>query len=510
MKLGGKPAADASTPARRWTWLLPLVLVAVPSAAGPDLRLIEAAKHQDSQMVRALLSERVDVNTEEPDGATSLHWAAYWDDDETVDLLIRAGANVNAANDLGVTPLFLAGSNGNASVVQKLLIAGANANAAHISGVTPLMRAARVGSVGAVKALLAHGAEVNAKETAHRQTALMWAAAYRHADVVRLLSEQGGDIHARSATRELLVNRVHQESTQSAGSTEWIQAAGYTPLLFAAVQGHLESASVLLSAGANPNDTAADGSSALALAAFAGYSEVAELLLEKGADPNAAGSGYAPLHAAVLRGDLGLVKALLARGANPNAQLAKGTPVRRYGWNFVLTQRLVGATPYLLAAKYLESDIMRVLAAAGADSRSPMKDGTTPLMAAAGLGGDGGAGSFNRREQRQAEDNVRVADDPVRALEAARVAIEMGADVNATNLNGDTALHGAAARGLNEVLRLLVERGANLDVRNRRGQTPLAMTSGRRFGESVSDETDESLVSTAELLRTLGAKEERR
>jgi ankyrin repeat protein len=226
--------------------------------------------------------------------------------------------------------------------------------------------------------------------------------------------------------------------------------------------------------------------------------------LEKGADPNAAEVGYAALHAAVLRGGLDLVKALLAHGANPNAQMTKGTPVRRNSEDFELPATLIGATPYLLASKVLEVDIMRALAAGGADPRLPMKTGTTPLMAAAGLG----ASAQADRRGLSVVDGGKMEDER-RVLEAVTTAFDLGSDVNAVNQAGDTALHGAAALGYNTVVQFLADHGAQLNVKNKRGQTPLASIAGRR-GEGVTAAdraTQTPRQSTMELLRKLGAVE---
>ena len=229
------------------------------------------------------------------------------------------------------------------------------------------MTCARAGDARAVKALLAHGADVNAKEHEHQQTALMWAAAQRHPDVVQLLIEARADIRARSLT---YAQTVVGEQTQRAGREELnytVLRGGATPLLFAARVGDVESARLLLKAGADANDSQPDGVSALVLAAHSGNGPVAALLLEHGADPNAFGSGYTALHAAILRSDLNLVKALLARGANPNVRMTKGTPMRRDTTDWNLPATLIGSTPYLLAARFLEPDIMPVLVAGGAD-----------------------------------------------------------------------------------------------------------------------------------------------
>src|SRR5262245_53888625 len=276
-----------------------VLLSAANLAAQGRLRLVDAVKRQDRQAVRALLKQKADVNAAEGDGATALHWASYKDDIETVELLIRAGATVDAANDLGVTPLSLACANGNAAVVAKLLTAKANPNLATPGGVSPLMIAARVGSVPTVNALLAAGANVNASEASRGQTALMWAAAQRHSDVVRMLIDHGADIRARSRVSLLRVNRGGPNGTDADVShVDDVEKGGSTALLFAARQGDLESAKLLVAAGADVNTTAPDGYSALVLASHSGHGALASFLLEHGADPNSAGAGFTALHTA--------------------------------------------------------------------------------------------------------------------------------------------------------------------------------------------------------------------
>jgi ankyrin repeat protein len=470
------------------------------AAADADLRLINAVRN-DPALVPALLKQQVDVNARQGDGATALHWAVHRDDLATADLLMRAGAQVNAANDVGATPLYLACTNRNAAMVGKLLTARADPNAALLNGETVLMTCARTGAAGAVKELLAHGANVNAKESLHSQTALMWAAAQRHPQVVQALVEAGADVRARS---RMYNQTVTSEVTQRTGREELnytVTRGGSTPLLFAARSGDVESARFLLAGGADVNETLPDGMSALVLAAHSGHGAVGALLLAKGADPNAAAVGYTALHAAVLRGDLDLVKALLAHGANPNALLTKGMPLRRLSQDFELPKTLVGATPYLLAAKFLEVDMMRVLAAAGANPRLPMKDGTTPLMAAAGVGAPGRA---NRRGL-TIFDGGKI-EGQERVLEAVAAAVDLGSDLDAANRAGDTALHGAVAAGHNAVVQLLADKGANLNVRNKRGQTPLKVVMTPPGG--ASNPTREiAHPGTAELLRKLGAVE---
>jgi len=465
--------------------LLTLPLIGLGATA--DLRLVEAAKNQDRDSVRALLQQKADVNTAYGDGTTALHWAAYFDDVAIADMLIHGGADVNKVNDLGVTPLALATST---AMADRLLKARANPNIVSSTGESPLMSAARTGAVEMVKALLEHSADPNAKENVRGQTALMWAAAQKHPDVVRVLLEHGADVHAHTLTAPQLFY-TGEASGAGRNAADWvmrsIDTGGSTPLMFAARQGDLASARLLLAAGANPNETRADGMSPLVLASYSGHGDVAAFLLSKDASPNTADVGYAALHTAVLRGDVELVKTLLMYGANPNARITKGSPVTREGEDWILPTPLVGATPFFLAARFLETDIMRALAKAGADPLLGTADGTTPLMAASGVGWGGGVD----RRGRDTSGNEVVINDSDRAFEAAKLVLDLGASVDAANEAGDTALHGAAAKGYDALVQELADRGAKLDIKNKRGRTPLA---GAK-------------KNSADLLRKLGAKE---
>ena len=492
---------------------LGLLLTAPALAQQPDLRLVNVVRQGDHRAVRTLLREPVDVDARQPDGATALHWAAYLDDVETAELLIAAGAVPDVANQLGVTPLYLACENGNPALVRALLAAGATPHATLPSGETALMTAARTGSPGAVRALLDHGADVQARETIEGQTALMWAAAQRHAGVVEALLDAGADIHARSRVRPVVT--AHSARTRNEGAVVVVDEGGFTPLLFAARSGDLASAEALLDAGADPNDTAPAGTSALVVAVHSGHGALAASLLDAGIDPNAAGAGYTPLHAALLRGNAGLVRALLAHGADPNARLVSGTRYARQGKLFALDLAWTGATPFFLAAKFGQGDIMRWLAESGADPQAGLDGGVTPLMAAAGMLTRGfGRGGTDRlgREMDSAEMEVALTQDPDRrrvmgsGVEAVRVAVELGAEVNAASAAGDTALHMAAFHGFKSVVRYLVSVGARLDATNLRGETPLdralAARAPARLTRSLTDYSD---TSTADLLRALGA-----
>jgi ankyrin repeat protein len=462
-----------------------LLLSVTCLAADKDLRLVEAAKNHDTKAIRALLNQRVDVNTPQPDGATPLLWAAQWDDLETAGLLIQAGARVDADNGYGVTPLSMACTNGSARMVDKLLKAGANPNAALPTGESPLMTAALTGTLEVVKALLAHGSDVNARERIGEQTALMWALSEQHWDVAQTLIEHGADVRARSIT-------------------------GFTPIMFAARQGNVEAVKMLLAQGAEVSDTAADGTTVLHVATVRGHVALAEFLVDHGANPNADGPGYTALHWAagtwesitahdyqvesgewsVLEGlptresKRELIKALLSRGANVNARLTKSPP--RFGLSLSSVRgggSVIGATPFFLAAMVGDVEIMRLLVENGADPGLLTKDNTTPLMVAAGIA---------RIEQ---ETHVLERSH----LDAVTLCLELGADINAANNAGNSALHATAFAGFDTVARLLVESGATLNAKNKKGETPLKLAEGALTGglETIWE-------STADVLRQLG------
>jgi len=256
-----------------------------------------------------------------------------------------------------------------------------------------------------------------------------------------------------------------------------IPQRGFTPLLFAARHGRVENAGLLLDAGADVNEAAPTGESALVIAAFSDQGEVAAFLVERGADPNDTGAGYAALHTAVVRGDLELVKALVAHGADPNIRLTKGSANKRQAYWFALSERWAGATPFWLAAKFAEVDIMRALGETGADARLSTDEGLTPLMVIAGIGYRPGSVGLNRRDQGIGPDAAKLlaAATEQPTLAGTKIALKLGSDVNATNERGDTAAHGAASLGFASVVELLAEYGADLDIKNGSERTPMDM-----------------------------------
>ena len=402
-------------------------------------------------MVRALVGLSADVNVAEVDGTTALHWAAHRNDRATLDVLIGAGAGVDAKTRYGVTPLSLAATSGSPAVIEALLAAGANPNGASPEGETALMTVARTGVADAVRLLLEHGAEVDATEGWRQQTALMWAAAQNNAAAAIALVEGGADLQA-------------------------VSEGGFTPLLFATRENSLDTLDALLAAGANADDTLPNGWSALGLATYNAEYEVAARLLEAGADPNASGQGWTPLHQVVWtrRPNLGrnppfpvplgrldgldMARALVEHGADPNARQTKEP---RDGNRNMLDR--TGATPFLLAAKAADVEMMRLLAALGANPNLTTEDGATPMMAAAGVG------------------IWKIGENPgtnEEALAAVTLAWELGNDVNAADTKDDTALHGAVHRGADGIVRFLHDKGATLDATNETGWTALSIAEG--------------------------------
>jgi ankyrin repeat protein len=485
-------------------------LAASASAAVVDPPLIAAVKRQDVEAVKRLLDDGVEVDARQPDGATALHWAVYREDLETVEVLLRAGASVDVVNRMGAAPLWLAAANGDAAAIARLLDAGANPNVALWEGETPSMTAARL--------LLEAGADPNARETSRDQTALMWAVTQGQHQVVQVLLDAGADVEARSKVRPRLMYDVGPNAAVfDQGVT--VNLGGFTSLLFAARHGDVASARLLLAAGAAVDNPAANGASPLVVATHSGHTALSLLLLAEGAVPDAIGAGYTALHAAVLRGDLTTVEALLARGADPNIRLEQGTPIRRTSEDWTLSSRYVSATPFWLAASFREPAIMRALAAAGADPTLMITEVWRGVVERAGGVGPprvvGGFVTPLMAAVRGSSDRGRFFlfnPDPVleeqRTLEAVAVAVDLGADLEATDFGGTAALHDAASRNLPAVVRLLANRGANLDVENGRGRTPiqLAVAASRRtrvvtFGTEWTGET------AVDVLRELGAKE---
>ena len=461
-------------------------LLASPALAA-DAPVADAAMNGQVETVRALLADGADVNAAQGDGMTALHWAAFQDDHTLAQLLLEAEADVAAATRVGaITPLSLAASNGSIAMIEALVAATASVNIPTTTGATPLMAAATSGSVDAVQVLLDHNAFVNARETANGQTALMFAAWENRADVIRRLVERGAHTGLTSWVVSMNEPRLDNDGNPVPARRTRVPGAnsvmgGMTALLFAARDGHLEAVRALVESGSNIDQVAGgDGSSPMVIAIANGHYTLAKYLLDAGADPNVANiDGLAPTYATINmrfapvswapnpRTDqeevdaVELLAALLDAGADPNARIA-----RRLWFSPTSHNRLwinpAGATPFWRAAQASDVESMRLLLAAGGDPDLATFDETTPLMVAAGIGW---RGNFSQTA-------------PDSWMKAVHFLMEIGADVNAVDTNGYTALHGAAALGNDEMVEFLLALGARVDAINAAGNSPADMAFG--------------------------------
>jgi ankyrin repeat protein len=311
---------------------------------------------------------------------------------------------------------------------------------------------------------------MNAKEC-RGQTALMWAAADGNTEVVEVLINAGADIHAK------------------------LPDSGFTPFFFAARNGRIDVIRALLKAGTDVNEGMeprkpggkfpSQGTSALILAIENGYYELALTLLDAGANPNDQRSGFTPLHVLTWvrkppRGEdrgmppppelgkissLQFIRELVKRGADVNLRLASGSG----GLGKFSTK---AATPFLMASATSDIAYMKLLLELGADPSIPNIENCTPLIVACGIH----VGSDQATEAAGEEPEV---------LEAAKMLLRLGADVNAVDANGETAMHGAALKNLPKVVQFLADNGAKVEVwnkENRFGSTPLMIAQGYRPG----------------------------
>jgi ankyrin len=443
---------------------------------------------------------------------------------DLADALLKAGANVSAKDRYGITPIYLASLNGSASLIQRLLDAGADANATDPGGETALMTATRTGAVAAIRLLIDRGAQVDAREPEFQQTALMIAVREDHSPAVDLLIKAGAAVNAQTrkgptpnfvppckgtgcGSEGVGINRGGLPDRGRRAEVK----GGMTPLLYAARDGHLEPARLLVAAGADLELGDGNAIRPLLMAALNGQIAVARLLIDRGANVNADDFwGRTPLWAAVEYRNLDmnnneqdsptdngvdrapflpLIQLLIDKGANVNARTRELPPPRRwlYSLNDVSWVDFTGQTPFLRAALSGDTTTMKLLVSRGADPNLPTLAGTTPLMAAAGV-------------------NWVVAQTYTESLQArydaVALCLELGADVNATNSMGLTALLGAANRGSNDIIELLVKRGARLDVKDKEGRSALRWAEGV-FLAAVGAEKKPATIA---LLEKLGAR----
>jgi ankyrin repeat protein len=473
-----------------------LCLDARAGMAATGTELADAAMKRDTAAVRSLVSQKVDVNAPGSDGTPALHWVVRVDDLETAGLLLRSGASATLANRYGVTPLALATANGNAAMIRILLDAGADPNGVDPAGETVLMNAARVGNLESVQVLLDRGALVETTDTTFKQTALMVAVRENRPGVVQLLLARGAkaDVKTRVGPTPAwtLPNSVPgfghgigivRGGLPARGLRAPIPGA-VSPLYYAARDGRLEIARMLLDAGAEIDDREANQITPLIAAITNNHPDVARYLIERGADIHAVDwYGRTPLWAAVETRNmdvdnatfvnsidrapmLGLIELLLARGANPNVRTQEFPPIRRQFLRATGSLSWVdftGQTPFVTASLAADTTVMRLLLKHGADPFIPTFEGTTALMAAAGV---------NWVFDQTYDEGAKAR------FEAVKLCVELGLDVAAVNSMGLTALHGAANRGSDDIIRLLVELGAPLDAKDKEGRSPLTWAEG--------------------------------
>jgi uncharacterized protein len=468
--------------------------------------LVIAAREGDGARARALLAglSRAAVNQRTSDGTTALHWAIYHNDVELTERLLAAGADANARNDYGSTPMSEAALGGNLKVLRDLLAAGADVESANADGQTALMILARTSNVEAAGLLIRHGARVNVRERWRGQTPLMWAAAQNQPAMVQLLLTHHAELDARSNVNDW------QRQVTAEPRVQARPLGGFTPLLYAARRGCLECARLLVRAGADKNLADPDGVSPMLEAVINFNFDVATFLLQSGADANRWDYwGRSPLYAAVDldtlpiggRADrpsldrttaVKLIELLLQAGANPNLQLKLFPPYRSLRDDRGADQLLsVGTTPLLRAAKAGDAPVMQLLLEHGANPALPTASGITPLMAAAG----NGSSSIDTRGRYKSEQQ---------AVGAAELLLAAGADVNARDAQGQTALHGAAAWGYSDLVRSLVAHHADVLAKDARGRTAADIATGT--ASSSGRASAEPHPETAELLRRLMAQ----
>jgi ankyrin repeat protein len=482
-----------------------------------------AAMNGDLPVMYALLKQGADPNARGFFGTPPLHWRVRVDDLDGAKRLLKAGADPNGLTERGVSPLSLAIANGNADMVNLLLKAGADANRADPTGETPLMRAAQVGVLASVEDLLRHGAHVDARDPNYGQTPLMFAARAGAADIVSALLEHGANPNAATFVGETPAF-IKPNSVPGFGYGVGIirggvpadrgrrepTPGGMTPLLYAARHDHVDVAKRLIAAGADVNAKEANGIWPLLMAISNDNMAVAHYLMEHGSQVNGQDwYGRSPLWEAVNvrnlyvhnatfkngidRGPvLDLIRSLLAAGADVNVRTKETPPFRHHLLEITGSLEWVdftGQTPFLTAALAGDVTVMQLLLEHGANPRIDTYHGTSPLMAAAGV-------------------NWVVAqtwtEGPEQLLQAVKLCVDLGMDVNQANSMGITALHGAANRGSDDIIRFLVSRGADLTAQDNEHRSALDWAKGVFLATHPPQPKPSTIALITELLKKQG------
>ncbi len=526
----------------RLATLLVALSVLVPSIArAAAATVVDAAEQGDRATVLRLLSKGANPNAPGPDGSTAVMWASANGDVDLVRALVRAGADVRLKNQFGTTALTEAAVVGAAPIIDVLLKAGADPNTRNPEGETALMAAARSGKVEAARVLVEGGAHVNATEEFGGQSALMWAAAQSQAEMVKFLVSRGADVNARGIVRQWERKVITEPRPKD------MNQGGFTPLLYAAREGCVECAKHLIAAGADANLADPHLVTPVTMALLNLHFEFAKYLIEAGADLDKWDLyGRSPLYMAadvstlptkgngamaVLPSEdkvtaLDVAALLLEKGANPNLQLKRRPPYRDVpqdrGGDTILAQ---GATPLLRAARAGDAPFVALLLKNKALVDLPSKEGVTPLMAAAGVEfgtrvtrgrnrtTEGVLATMKLLLDAGADVNARMVTDSPRNGEysaAATAAARSGRGGRASQVPSasavpdQTALHGAAERGLTPFVKFLAENGADLMVKDAGGRTALDLAKGVGVA-GVKQPTREPFPETVALLESLMA-----
>ena len=473
----------------------------------PTPKLVRAAESGDRAAAETLLRAGANAREADADGTTALHWAAHFGDVELTKALLKGGADARAVNQYGSTPMSNAAEIGAADVLDALLKAGADVESPNAEGQTALMAVARTGKADAARVLLKHRANPNATEQWGGQTALMWAAAQSQAEMIAVLIKGGAKVDTRAAIHDW------QRRVTAEGRPKDMNRGGFTALLYAARESCIPCAKELLAHGADINLGDPDGVTPLIIALSNIHWDMGRFLMERGADVNLWDFyGQTPLYAAVDMNTLpkgrrvelpavdqttGLevITMLLERGANANAQLKLRLPWRQVPYDRYTEPLLnIGVTPLIRAAKAGDIPVIKLLLAHGALANLPNFNGDTPLMAACAKGWI----NSPSRGANYTEDQ---------ALEVYGLLRAAGADVNARTHFNETALHSAALRGWNQIVKKLIADGAELDVKDGNGLTAIDFAMGR-IPKGFNERNPEVRTETVALLKASGAKVE--
>jgi ankyrin repeat protein len=503
-----------------------ILAIALLATSGPlfaETPVGDAVLRNDLSRLAALIAEGAAVNSPDALGNAPLHLAARQGSLDSLALLLRNDADPDRANRYGVTPLELAIEQQDPAKVEALLKAGADANAKRHSGETLLMLAAETGVHAIVAVLLQHGADLAVQDPHFGQSALMFAARAGHATIVRQLLDAGAEVNAATSIGPAPAF-VAPNSVPGFGFGVGIlrggvpkdrgrrepQPGGMTALLYAARHGHIEVARVLLEHGAAIDQAEANGIWPLLMAISNDNPAMAQFLIDAGGAVNGQDwYGRSPLWEAVNVRNLyvhnatfvngidrapylPLIEALLAKGAEVNARTKETPPFRHHLLEITGSLEWVdftGQTPFLTAALAGDVTVMKLLLDHGADPHIHTYEGTSALMAAAGV-------------------NWVVAqtwtESPERLLEAVKLCHALGMDVNQTNSMGITALHGAANRGSNNIIEYLVANGADLTHRDTEGRTALDWAKGVFLATHPAEPKPESIALLTRLLEQQG------